>query len=55
MILGGGGRAQGVKLGQPSKFERYRADPVRMMGEGFVARAFGARSTHWSRSRIASR
>ncbi len=26
-------KAQGVKLGQPSKFERYRADLVRMIGE----------------------
>ncbi len=37
-------KAQGVKLGQPSKFDRYRADLVRMMGEG-VAKKEMARRT----------
>ncbi len=37
-------KAQGVKLGQPSKFERYRDDLVRMMGEG-VAKKEMARRT----------
>ncbi len=37
-------KAQGVKLGQPSKFERYRGDLVRMMGEG-VAKKEMARRT----------
>ncbi len=37
-------KAQGVQLGQPSKFERYQADLVRMMGEG-VAKKEMARRT----------
>ncbi len=36
--------ALGVKLGQPSKFERYRAELVKMMGEG-VAKKEMARRT----------
>ena len=37
-------KAQGVKLGQPSKFYRYRADLVQLMGEG-VAKKEMARRT----------
>ncbi len=37
-------KAQGVKLGQPSKFERYRDDLVQMMGQG-VAKKEMARRT----------
>ena len=37
-------KAQGVKLGQPSKFDRYRADLVQLMGEG-VAKKEMARRT----------
>jgi len=37
-------KAQGVKLGQPSKFERHRAKLVKMMGEG-VAKKEMARRT----------
>ncbi len=36
--------AQGVKLGQPSKFERYRADLVRMMGEGVAKKEIARRT-----------
>ena len=37
-------KAQGVKLGQPRKFERYRAELVKMMGKG-VAKKEMARRT----------
>ncbi len=37
-------KAQGVKLGQPSKFDRYSADLVQLMGEG-VAKKEMARRT----------
>ena len=37
-------KAQGMKLGQPSKFERYRAELVKMMGDG-VAKKEMARRT----------
>ncbi len=38
-------KAQGVKLGQPSKFERYRADLVRMMGEGVAKKEMARRTS----------
>ncbi len=37
-------KAQGMKLGRPSKFERYRAKLVKMLGEG-VAKKEMARRT----------
>ena len=37
-------KAQGVKLGQPRKFERSRAELVKMMGKG-VAKKEMARRT----------
>ena len=37
-------KAQGVQLGQPSKFERYQADLLRMMGEGIAKKEMARRT-----------
>ncbi len=37
-------KAQGMKLGQPSKFERYRADLVRMVKKGIAKKEMARRT-----------
>ena len=37
-------KAQGVRLGQPSKFDRYRDDLVRMMGQGVAKKEMTRRT-----------
>ena len=37
-------KAQGVKLGQPSKFDQYHADLVQMMGQGIAKKEMARRT-----------